>query len=141
EILTLSPKYESGMGRFRPPLAGTTRSQGTTTTGTWRSRVPGSIPIIARVGMEVLPSSAANAIVFSFVLKSRRTSRVPAAIPIPERDVGLNSRFFQRLDDLRGAISAVSNCLINGQLVPISHPLDLRQIRLVVLSCSGRDLR
>jgi len=79
--------------------------------------------------------------VFSFVLQSRRTSRVPAAIPIPERNVGLNSLFFQRPNDLRRAIAAVRNGLINRQLVSISDPPDLLQIRLIILSGTGRDLR
>ena len=91
--------------------------------------------------MEVFAGSTANAIVLSIVLESRRTSRVPATISIPEWDEGLDSLFFQRLDDLRGAVAAVSNGLLNGQLVPISHPLDLLQVRLIVVSGSGRHLR
>ena len=60
--------------------------------------------------------------------------------PIPERNVGLGSLRLECLDDLRRAVAAVGSRFTNRDLVPILDALELLQIRLVVVSCSRRDL-
>src|SRR4029079_17140837 len=59
----------------------------------------------------------------------------------PQRNVGSRLLTLERANDVRRAVSPIRGRFTNRDLIASSHAFQLREIRLVVMSCSSRHLR
>lgn len=91
--------------------------------------------------MQILPLRTAEAILFFFVNESAAQVFAVSGTAAPEWNEGPPTLLLQRTDDCRRTVTTVRRYFVNREFVAVFDSLQLVEIRLVVVSCSGGNMR
>ena len=94
-----------------------------------------------RIGNEILSLRTTKAVMFFLVNQlALQVLAVPHSAT-PQRNEGGRLVALERANNIGRAVSAIRDRLTDRDLVVLSNTLDLLEIRLIVVPCSGRHLR
>ncbi len=92
-------------------------------------------------GIKNFARRTTNAILFFLVDEPALHMLAVTNLAAPQRKVGCYSVFLERANNRRRTVASIGNRFGNIDVVLFSEPLELRQVRLVVMPCTGGDFR